>query len=417
MEGRAGETAQTWEQDARAAGEVRERSGGVDEPCLARMLLVVQAVPTGSLGIEDGAEERPCATWNAVVEARLKALGTAGVSLVSDRATAWIQRAEKGGECLSLPDVFPCRHALVQRASLAIGQRVRQARQERTTAQEVLARRQGQSPAAHDAPQAQAVVEARHAEVTRWEEAHPPARGHWEPLSRTLHPCRLSASAPPTAAQGESPRHAAVEAIDACAQRHQLAVRHDPRTTVRKPGPALAALGDCWWQGVQRDLGRCSLSPLGRTWVHECLLPLVYGKPQAAHTRCARRNAKIRPPLERVPATFHTHAITQQRPPRVLEDWQAWATQRTQTFQRTSSAVEGRKGSVSQMPQNHRGFPRRRDKVWTLVHTCDGRALDGTTPASRCFRRTFPDLFETVFSHLEALPQPRRRKHPMALCH
>ena len=31
--------------------------------------------------------------------------------------------------------------------------------------------------------------------------------------------------------------------------------------------------------------------------------------------------------------------------------------------------------------------------------------------------RTFPDLFETVLSHIETLPQPRRRKYQVVLCH
>jgi hypothetical protein len=45
------------------------------------------------------------------------------------------------------------------------------------------------------------------------------------------------------------------------------------------------------------------------------------------------------------------------------------------------------------------------------------RAPDGTTPAARFFRRTFPDLFETVLSHIEALTQPWKRKRQVALCH
>jgi Family of unknown function (DUF6399) len=45
----------------------------------------------------------------------------------------------------------------------------------------------------------------------------------------------------------------------------------------------------------------------------------------------------------------------------------------------------------------------------------DCRASDGTTPASRFFRRDFPDLFETVLSHIEELPRPRRRNQTIAL--
>jgi hypothetical protein len=57
---------------------------------------------------------------------------------------------------------------------------------------------------------------------------------------------------------------------------------------------------------------------MGRSWVPECLLPLVYWAPQAAHTRCARRKAKLRKALESVPAMFHTHAPPGRSPPKGL---------------------------------------------------------------------------------------------------
>jgi hypothetical protein len=34
--------------------------------------------------------------------------------------------------------------------------------------------------------------------------------------------------------------------------------------------------------------------------------------------------------------------------------------------------------------------------VWTALHNFDIRAADGTTPAARFFKHSFPDLFETV---------------------
>ncbi len=417
LEAMALETAETWEQEASAAGEVREIIGGVDETFLERMMLVFQDLPTGYLVLEDVADDRTFATWKALVDARLKALGTEVLYLVSDRAKALVQLAEQGLECLSMPDFFQCMHDLVKSYSLAIGQRVRHAQQELTKAKEALARRQGLPHAALDALEAKALVEARQAEVTRWEEAHHTYRGHLETLSLTLHPFSISNSAPQTSAQVESQLRAAVEAIEALAQRHQVPARHDAMTKVRKQLPALAALVDYWWQGVQQDLEPFLLSPMWRRWVHECLLPLVYWEHHAAHTRCARRKAKMRQALEAVQATFQTHTITKQLAPQVLEDWKAWAVQRTKAFQRTSSAVEGRNGYLSQMHHNHRGLPRRRYKVWTILHNFDCRAADGTTPASRFFRRTFPDLFETVLSHIEALPQPRRRKHQVALSH
>jgi Family of unknown function (DUF6399)/IclR helix-turn-helix domain len=410
-------TAEAWEQAAVAAGEVREIIGGVDETFLERMMLVLQDLPTGYLVLEDVAADRTFATWKAAVDARLKVLGTEVVYLVSDRAKALIQLANQGLECLSMPDFFHCMHDLVKSYSLPIGQRVRHAHQELTKAKEALVRRQAPSQLEQHDLKTQGLVEARQVEVTRWEEAHNTYRGLLETLSLTLHPFRISDSAPQTTAQVESQLQATVEAIEALAQCHQLPARYDAMTKVRKQVPALAALVDFWWQGVQQDLEPFLLSPSWRSWVHECLLPLVYWEHAAAHTRCARRKAKMRQALEAVHATFQTHTITKQLAPQVLEEWKAWAVQRTQAFQRTSSAVEGRNGYLSQMHHNHRGLPRRRYKVWTILHNFDCRASDGTTPASRFFRRTFPDLFETVLSHIEALPQPRRRKCQVALSH
>jgi len=207
------------------------------------------------------------------------------------------------------------------------------------------------------------------------------------------------------------------KSLETLARRHQLPARPHAMQKVRKQVPALAALVDFWWQGVWQDVEPCVLSPLWRRWVQESLLPCVSWEHQAAHTRCARRKAKMVQALEAVRAAFDTHAITRRLDLQVLADWQAWARRRVQTFARASSAVEGRNGYLSQMHHNHRGLPKRRYKVWTVLHNFDGRAADGTTPAARFFGRSFPDLFETVFSHIDALPRSRQRKHDVALCH
>jgi hypothetical protein len=113
LETTAGEPAQTWEQDASAAGEVREIIGGVDETFLERMMVVFQDLPTGYLVLEDVADDRTFAPWHALVDARLRAWGTEVLSLVSDRAKAFMQLAEKGLECLSMPDFFQVVHEIV----------------------------------------------------------------------------------------------------------------------------------------------------------------------------------------------------------------------------------------------------------------------------------------------------------------
>jgi Family of unknown function (DUF6399)/IclR helix-turn-helix domain len=411
------ETAMAWEQAGQAPAEVREVIGAVDETFLERMILVCMDLPTGYLLLEDVAEDRTYATWKALIEERLKALGAHVLYLVSDRAKALVQLAETGLECLSMPDFFHVVHDIVKSYSLPIGQRLRQARQELTKAQEALARCQGQHQAAQETSEAKALVATRQAEVGRWEEAHHTYRGLLESLSHTLHPFHLSDSTPQTSAQVESQLTAAVEGIAALAQRYQLPPRHKAMAKVRTQVPALAALVDFWWQGVHQDLEPFLLAPRWQQWVHTGLLPMVYWAHQEPRTRCHRRKAKIQEALKAVRAVFEQHPITQRLAPHVLAEWQAWATDRVKVFQRASSAVEGRNGVLSQMHHNQRGLPKQRYKVWTVLHNFDCQAADGTTPASRFFRRTFPDLFETVLSHSAVLPRPRQRKNAGALCH
>jgi hypothetical protein len=364
---------------------------------------------------EEVAAARPYATWQALVDERLQALGTSVLSMVSDRAQALIQRAEHGFECVSRPDCFPFLHDMVQHDSRALGRRVRQAQTARLGAQEALARLQGRPQAASEPPAAEALVATRHTEVTRWEAAHHTSRHHWATLSLTLHPFRLADAAPPTSAQVESHLHAAVEAIAGLAPAHQVPVRHAAIPKGRQQLPALAALVDCWWAGVRQDVAHAALSPMWGQWAEEGFLPLVSWEHQVAHTRCARRKATIRHALEAMQGALSHHALTQCLPPQARKAWHVWATQRAQALQRPSAAVEGRTGYLSHMHPHHRGLPKQRYKVWTALHNFDCRAADGTTPASRFFRRTFPDLFETVLANIDDLPRPRKRNQAMPL--
>jgi len=177
---------------------------------LERLMVVFQDLPTGYLVLEDVADDRTFATWHALGDARLKALGTEVLSLVSDRAQAFIQRAAKGLACLSMPDCFPVVHEIIKSYALAMGRRLRQAQHERKQAKEALARHQGRAQADQEDPEATALVAARQAEGTRGEEAHATSRGPVATLSLTLHPFRISDAAPQTPAQLESQLRTAV---------------------------------------------------------------------------------------------------------------------------------------------------------------------------------------------------------------
>ena len=136
------ETVTTWEKDGVARGAGQEIIGAVDETFLERMVLILLDLTTGYVVLEETADDRSYATWKALVDQRLDALGAQVRYVVSDRAKALIQLAEKGLECLSMPDFFHLVHDIVKSYSLALGQRLKQARQELQKAEDRLRRRQ-----------------------------------------------------------------------------------------------------------------------------------------------------------------------------------------------------------------------------------------------------------------------------------
>jgi hypothetical protein len=402
------ETTAAWEREGVAAGEMREIIGAVDETFLQRMMLVFIDLVSGYLVFEEVAEQRTYDTWYALVKTRLETLGTEALYLVSDRAQALIKLAETGLGCLSIPDLFHLIHELVKSYSLAILGRLRRARQALSQAQERLRLSQLADSGA-EVQQAQAVVEASVAQVQYWETAARTYRQHLENVSLIVHPWRLVDSTRQTSHEVEHQLHAEVAALEVFVETHGLPIKKKAVDKVRKQLAGLGALVDFWWQGVWRDLQPVALTPLWTQWIEEVLLPLMYWQQQAARTRCPRRKAKILQTCKAVQAAFEMHPMTQQLAPGVLADWQAWAVERATTFQRASSAVEGRNGYLSQMHHNHRGLPKRRYQIWTVLHNFDCRVANGTTPAARFFRRDFPDLFETVLSRIHDVPRPRKR--------
>ena len=85
----------------------------MEETFLPPMLVVGIARVRGSLVFAEVAAARPSATGHPLVAARRETVSTEGWSLGRDRAQALITLAETGLGCLSIPEVFHLRHALV----------------------------------------------------------------------------------------------------------------------------------------------------------------------------------------------------------------------------------------------------------------------------------------------------------------
>ena len=412
------ETGAAWEKEGIAHGEIRPVIGAVDETFLQRMMLVLMDWATGYLLMEEVAADRSFDTWYDRTHERLTTFGTAVFYMVSDRAKALIKLAQKGLRCPSIPDLFHMGHALAKGYSLCIFGRLRQAKRELEQTQQCLEQLQKNvqvEPA--QVVQAQARVAACATSVHHWQEVGRAWRQHLSNVSRILHPWRLADSIRQTSKEVEEQLRAELKAIETLLETNGLPMKKDPLDKVQKQLAGMAALVDLWWQTVRQDVTQLAMTPRGTQGAEDVLLPLQYWQEQLRRTRHRGQKTQIALVLRAVEEACERHPCPRQLKPEVLAGWNVWAAEHAKAFQRASSAVEGRNGYLSQMQHNHRGLPTRRYQVWTALHNFDCRAADGTTPASRFFRRSFPELFESVLSKIDELPLPRQRRQALAASH
>jgi hypothetical protein len=412
------ETAAAWEKEGIAHGEIRPVIGAVDETFLQRMLLVFMDLATGYLLMEEVATDRSFDTWYDRANERLTTCGAEVLSLVSDRAKALIKLAHTGLGCLSIPAVLHLSHDLAKGYALSICGRLRQANRDLEQAKQRLEALQKNTQIERgQVEQAQALVAAGETSVNHWQGVRRVWKEHLANLSRLLHPWRLLDSTRQTSKEVEHQLHAELQAIETVLATNGLLVKKDVLNKGRKQLAGISALVDFWWQTVHQDLEQMAMTPRWIQWADELLLPLQSWQEQLRRTRCPGQKAQITLVLQAVEEAFERHPCTRQLTPKVLAGWKAWAAEHAKAFQRASSAVEGRNGYLSQMQHNHRGLPMRRYQVWTVLHNFDCQAVDGTTPASRFFRRSFPDLFESVLSQIGELPMPRQCRQALAASH
>ncbi|WP_347990348.1 DUF6399 domain-containing protein [Methylomonas sp. AM2-LC] len=103
-------------------------------------------------------------------------------------------------------------------------------------------------------------------------------------------------------------------------------------------------------------------------------------------------------------------AFTATLPESELQRWLEWAEWIARNFHRSSSAVEGRNGYLSQMYHNGRGLTEKRLRALTVIHNYGLKRSDGTTAAMRLFGRDFPDLFSWLVDEMGETSAAKKRK-------
>ena len=193
---------------------------------------------------------------------------------------------------------------------------------------------------------------------------------------------------------------------------------NDPKKRIEKfckQIEGIASIIDAWWLWAEESLDSDKLTEKLQQWLLTCLLPAVYWQRQTERTKNPDLKESYLYAFEKAQLELEQHPLTASL---IHEkEWLSWAEWMVSNFQRTSSAVEGRNGWLSQIHHNGRGLTMKRLRALTIIHNYYLKRSDGTTAAERLFASKFDDPFEWLVEHLVELPLARASKpRPAVIC-
>lgn len=203
-----------------------------------------------------------------------------------------------------------------------------------------------------------------------------------------------------------------IELLKGVKQTHQLKDLKGSLDKFMRQIHELTAVVDVWWSWVDCCLSSHNLESYLQDWVKQQLLPALYWQQQVSRTQTPTLKRAYQVATELAFSSLMRHPITASLESEHRQQWFDWASWMVSKFQRSSSAVEGRNGYLSQVYHNRRGLSSRRLQVMTVIHNFHLKRPDGTTAAERLFGQEFPDLFQWLVSDLGELPHPRKPRKP-----
>lgn len=382
--------------------------GGVDETFFKEMILVLMDLSSGYIFFEEASQDRTYKTWFEKTEAAVQKLNLDIQYFVSDRAKALVKLSETGFDCPSIPDLFHAEHEIVKAFGSTFGKKISALKKKMDQALAALALLKEVAGNINEISAQETLIDKLKDEQAHIEKGKESYRTALYDISKAVHPFGLKTN---DIKNSENLKENLSETL---ASLHKLQAKYginDKKNRLAKFGRQIEDITwliDYWWLLTDESLAQYEMDEKCKTWLLEVFLPCVYWERQTSKTKNPDLKKEYgsafrlaRKQLEEDPST-----------PIQIENstWHLWAEWMVLNFQRTSSAVEGRNGYLSQRHHNGRGLLAKRLKASTVIHNYTLKRFDGTTAANRLFGREFPDLFEWVVHNMDDLPLPRQYK-------
>ena len=392
-------------------GVVREITGGGDETFFAEMMLfVMMDLSSGYIIVEEPAPDRCYETWNERAQNRLTELNLKVRHFISDRGASLIKLALDGFGCRSGADIFHAQYDVSKWLGAGFFRKLGKASRmvNSTEKKMTVLEEKGNDP--KKIKTCKQTLEYENGQKYKLEQGKKAYSKAQQTVSEVVHPFSVQDGSKQSSGQVEKALKEQAEKFDEIARTHDISDHKDMLGKFKRQFQDISGTVEAWWTWAEENVKSLKLDSTGRAWALYVLLPVIYWHQQMQRCQHSEIKQTYKNAYEKALADYKSHPFTKTLSEQDIERCRGWAEWMSAKFQRSSSAIEGRNGCLSQIHHCGRGLSTRRLKTHTVIHNFDMKRADGTTPAERLFGTKFPDLFEWLLDEIGELPQPRKAR-------
>ena len=398
----------------------REITACLDETFHPEVCLVGIEPASNFILVETYSERRDAESWEESLNAALTGLPVTIRQVTSDAASGLLRYAQDVLGVPHSPDLFHIQRELVRATAWPLAQQHRQAKKAVAQAESELARatakreRYQRHPRPGRPPSFEVAIERAELALANAQQALGTVEHHQaqaqaaiQGLSHTYHPLALDTGAWRPSAAIEAALTAHFDTLEQIITQAELPDYAQAKfaKAKRQWSPMVETLQRFEQSRLTQTL---TLSHLGLATLEQDLqqhlLPAVYLNKVAPKPQMPTSVTPYRPPLRTPDAPIQSLSSD------LRHHLESLALACAQTFQRSSSCVEGRNG---QLALRHHSFHRlspRKLQALTTIHNFFLTRPDGSTAAERFFGHPPKPLFDWLLQALSLPPRPARNR-------
>lgn len=404
-------------EEKRLAPAMRRRkiTAGLDEIFRSRRpCLVAIDVVSNYILLEKFTEDRTADTWVKELMPRLNEVNVELGQVVSDLCGA-IRSCTNKLEAVHIPELFHAQYEISKATSAALASQEKNAEKALNEAEEVVKRieasprwieKEKRKKQQQEIEKVRYARDIRKVEFEKKKKHREAAKTAIREMGKIHHPIDLKNAKLQTAGGIEDRFNAQFKIIQETAEEAQLSESSVDRIVkARMAFDAIVCYVEHFFLIYAAFLKGLELNPEQENFFNEVVFPLCY-------LNMVWRRLTIREREEHKTLLKRLEEMIRDAPwsDEFKKEWIRQGEELAETFQRSSSCVEGRNGTLS---LNHHRFHRlntRTLKALTIVHNFDVRRSDGTTAAERFFEAKHANLFESLVT-VRIPGRPQQQTH------